>query len=221
VSDSRPGLGIAGAYDAWAAVYDTDANRTRDLAATVLRRAPVNVAGRRVLEIGCGTGANTEWLAERSASVLAVDFSGEMLRRAEARVRAETVRFVAHDLRSAWPLPDGSVEVVIAMLVLEHVESLLPVFAESARVLASGGEVFVSELHPMRQLAGQQAEFAHPKTREPVRVPAFLHETSEYVNAGLAAGFEVTHLGEWRDPEAPRPAPPRLLSVSFRRRSAR
>ena len=84
----------------------------------------------------------------------------------------------------------GSVGIVIALLVLEHVESLLPVFAESARVLASGGEVFLCELHPMRQLAGQQAEFVHPKTKEPVRVPAFLHETSEYVNAGLAAGFE-------------------------------
>jgi malonyl-CoA O-methyltransferase len=179
------------------------------------------VAGRRVLEIGCGTGANTEWLAERSASVLAVDFSGEMLRRAEARVRSAGVRFVEHDVRSAWPLPDGSAEVVIAMLVLEHVESLLPVFAESARVLGPGGEVFLCELHPMRQLAGQQAEFVHPKTREPVRVPAFLHETSEYVNAGLASGFEVTHLGEWRDPGAPRTATPRLLSVCFRLRSAR
>jgi malonyl-CoA O-methyltransferase len=221
VAEPRAGLDVAGAYDAWAAAYDSDHNRTRDLAAAVLRRGPLKLAGRRVLEIGCGTGANTGWLAERSASVVALDFSAEMLRRAEARVRAETVRFVAHDLRSAWPLPDGSVEVVIAMLVLEHVESLLPVFAESARVLASGGEVFVSELHPVRQLAGQQAEFVHPKTREPVRVPAFLHETSEYVNAGLAAGFEVTHLGEWRDPEAPRTSPPRLLSVCFRRRSAR
>jgi ubiquinone/menaquinone biosynthesis C-methylase UbiE len=221
VADGRAGLDVAGAYDAWAAAYDTDHNKTRDLAATVLRRGPLKLAGRRVLEIGCGTGANTGWLAERSASVVALDFSAEMLRRAEARVRSDTVRFVEHDLRSAWPLPDGSVEVVIAMLVLEHIESLLPVFAESARVLASGGEVLLCELHPMRQLAGQQAEFVHPTTKEPVRVPAFLHETSEYVNAGLAAGFEVTHLGEWRDPEAARTATPRLLSVSFRLRSAR
>jgi ubiquinone/menaquinone biosynthesis C-methylase UbiE len=221
VAESRPGLDVAGAYDAWAPAYDTDANRTRDLAATVLRRGPLNVAGRRVLEIGCGTGANTVWLAERSESVLALDFSGEMLRRAAARVRADGVRFVEHDLRSAWPLPDASVEVVVAVLVLEHVESLLPVFAESARVLGNGGEVFLCELHPMRQLAGQQAEFVHPRTKEPVRVPAFLHETSEYVNAGLAAGFEVTHLGEWRDPESPRTATPRLLSVCFRLRRAR
>jgi malonyl-CoA O-methyltransferase len=221
VADPRPGLDVAGAYDAWAELYDTDANRTRDLAAAVLRQAPLDLAGRRVLEIGCGTGANTEWLAERSGSVLAMDFSGEMLRRAEARVRSGTVRFVERDLRAAWPLPDGSADVVIAMLVLEHVESLLPVFAESARVLGRDGEVFCCELHPMRQLAGRQAEFVHPKTGEPVRVPAFLHETSEYVNAALAVGFEVTHLGEWRDPGSPRTAPPRLLSVRFRLRSGR
>lgn len=221
MAESRLGSEVAGAYDAWAEAYDTDVNRTRDLAAAVLRQASLDLAGRRVLEIGCGTGSNTEWLAERSGSVLAMDFSGAMLRRAAARVRAGGVRFVEHDLRAAWPLPDGSVEVVIAVLVLEHVESLLHVFAESARVLCGGGEVFLCELHPMRQLAGRQAEFVHPQTGEHVRVPAFLHETSEYVNAGLAAGLEVIHLGEWRDPEAARTAPPRLLSVRFGRRRAR
>jgi malonyl-CoA O-methyltransferase len=49
--------------------------------------------------------------------------------------------------------------------------------------------MFLCELHPMRQLQGHQAEFTHPRTGERVRVPAFLHATSEYVNAGLRAGF--------------------------------
>jgi malonyl-CoA O-methyltransferase len=196
-------------------VYDVDENRTRDLAVAVLRRAPLRLAGRAVLEIGCGTGANTAWLAERSGSVLGLDLSREMLRRAEARVRAAHVRFARHDVRAAWPVGDGSVGVVIAMLVLEHVEHLPPIFAEAARVLDRGGELFLCELHPARQWQGRQAEFTHPATGEPVRVPAFLHETSEYVNAGLAAGLALAHLGEWRDPEAPRTALPRLLSARF------
>ena len=65
---------IAAAYDRWAETYDTDLNRTRELAAAVLRQSNLKLAGRNVIEIGCGTGHNTEWLAERASSVLAMDF---------------------------------------------------------------------------------------------------------------------------------------------------
>ena len=52
----------------------TISNRTRELAAEVLRQRGLAVAGRDVLEIGCGTGRNTQWLDEHARSVLALDF---------------------------------------------------------------------------------------------------------------------------------------------------
>ena len=57
-----------------------------------------------MVEIGCGTGRNTEWLAERAASVLAVDFSEGMLQQAKSRVRSPRVRFQQHDIRYGWPV---------------------------------------------------------------------------------------------------------------------
>jgi ubiquinone/menaquinone biosynthesis C-methylase UbiE len=210
-------LDIAAAYDQWAEVYDIDPNRTRELAAAVLRQAELNLAGGDVLEIGCGTGVNTLWLAERAASVLALDFSTEMLRHAQARVRSSRVRFVQHDVRFTWPLADASVDLVLFALVLEHIEDLELIFTESARVLRSGGEIFLGELHPMRQLQGHQAQFTHPRTGDRVRVSAFLHDTAEYVNVGVRAGFSLVQIGEWRDLDASRSALPRLLSLHFRR----
>jgi len=191
---------IAAAYDGWAEMYDTNANRTRDLAAVVLRQTRLDLAGRDVLEIGCGTGSNTQWLVEQSRSVLALDFSRGMLQHAQARVRSSRVRFVQHDVRAAWPLAEASIDVVVAILVLEHIEHLQSIFAESGRMLRPGGELFLCELHPMRQLQGQQAEFIHPGTGERVRVPAFLHDTSEYVNGGLRAGFKLVHMGVMSNP---------------------
>jgi ubiquinone/menaquinone biosynthesis C-methylase UbiE len=208
---------IAAAYDDWAKAYDTDANRTRDLAGAVLRQAALEVAGRDVLEIGCGTGSNTQWLACHSRSVIAVDFSKEMLRRAESRARASHVRFVQHDVRSPWPIAAASVDVIIATLVLEHVEHLEPVLAESARVLRSGGEMFLCELHPVRQLQGHQAQFTDPRTGDRILVQAFLHDTSEYVNLARQVGFQLLHMGEWRDPDRTQRTPPRLLSLHLRR----
>ena len=210
---------IAAAYNEWAETYDTDHNRTRDLAAQILRQAHLNFADRRVIEVGCGTGRNTEWLSQLAAGpreIVALDFSEEMLARARVRVHDPRACFVQHDVRTAWPLADSSADVVIAMLVLEHVEHLEPVFAEAFRTLNAGGELFICELHPVRQLLGGQAQFTSTQTGEHRRVPAFLHNTSEYVQAGLSCGFELLHLGEWRDADALRSDFPRLLSLHFR-----
>ena len=206
---------IAAAYNDWAETYDIDRNRTRDLAAETLRQVNLNLDSRKVIEVGCGTGRNTAWLAEHAAEIVGLDFSEAMLARARARVNVPRVHFLQHDVRSTWPLADASAEVVIAMLILEHVEHLETVFAEAARALTIRGEFFVCELHPMRQHAGGQAQFSNPKTGKQQRVTAFLHDVSDYVNVGLACGFELQQLGEWRDADAPANSQPRLLSLLF------
>ncbi len=210
---------IASAYDDWAETYDNDPNRTRELAAKVLRQVGLKFAGRNVIEVGCGTGRNTEWIAQQAGNILGLDFSEGMLRQARARVSNPRVRFVRHDVRTTWPVPDASADLVIAMLILEHVDDIVPMIAEAARALTAGGELFICELHPMRQLLGGQAQFTSAKTGEHQRVLAFMHDVSDYVNAGLALGFELVSLGEWRDLDAPRSTAPRLLSLLFRLRA--
>ena len=151
--------------------------------------------------------------------IVALDFSEAMLARARARVDDPRVRFIQHDVRNAWPLADGSADVVIVMLVLEHVEHLQPVFAEAARTLRDKGDLFICELHPKRQLMGKQAQFTSVRTGAHTLVPAFLHNVSDYVNAGLSSGFELMSLGELRDADALPNDPPRLLSLHLRRNS--
>ena len=208
---------VAAAYDRWAATYDIDANQTRELAAAALRQQNLKLADRDVIEIGCGTGRNTQWLIEHGAQVVAFDFSPGMLRLAKERVNSPPTRFVQHDINRAWPTADASADLVIAMLVLEHIKELQPVFAEAARTLRRGGELFICELHPFRQMSGRQAEFTDPQTGEVERVAACLHDVSEYVNTGLGLRFELLHLGEWRDSGARPNDLPRLLSIHFRK----
>ena len=100
-------------------------------------------------------------------------------------------------------------------LVLEHVADVRPVFAHARRALAPGGTLFVSEFHPFRQLLGRQARFASANAEE-IKIPAFVHDTADFVGAGLAEGLQLTQLSEWRDDGADPSAPPRLLTLTFR-----
>src|SRR5438105_14853873 len=117
----RPSLpdNVATTYDRWAASYDADKNATRDLDAVVVRRAPLDLAGGDILELGCGTGKNTVWFAEHARSVVALDFSEAMIARAHERLATANVKFLRHDVRELWPVPAASVDVVAANLILE------------------------------------------------------------------------------------------------------
>ena len=66
---------VQAAYDIWSQTYDQDKNATRDLDAVVMRAQPFELAHANVVEIGCGTGKNTEWLAREAAEVVALDLS--------------------------------------------------------------------------------------------------------------------------------------------------
>jgi ubiquinone/menaquinone biosynthesis C-methylase UbiE len=180
-----------------------------------LRKVNLSIAERAIVEIGCGTGRNTEWLATQAASITALDFSQEMMGRAQARASDSHVRFIKHDVSTAWPLANASANLIIAILILEHVEHLETVFAEASRVLRSRGELFICELHPMRQLMGGQAQFSNTQTGERELVPAFLHNVSDFVNGGLSAGFDLRRLDEWRDADSASDSIPRLLSLLF------
>ncbi|MFN8165645.1 MAG: class I SAM-dependent methyltransferase [Bacteroidia bacterium] len=71
------------AYNLWANQYDTNENKTRDLEALSLRETLSQMYFNHALELGCGTGKNTEWLVERVNTLTAVDFSTEMLAKAK------------------------------------------------------------------------------------------------------------------------------------------
>lgn len=206
---------VARDYDRWAASYDADKNATRDLDALVVRRAPLTLDGKDVLELGCGTGKNTGWLASRARHVIAMDFSLGMIARAHERVGSANVRFVKHDVCDPWPVESDAVDLVVANLILEHVHDLEPVFFEANRVLRPGGQLFVCELHPYRQLTGTRAQFKDPRTGETVVLTAHVHTIGEYVNGAIRAGFSVREIGEALEDDAPPESPPRLISLLF------
>ncbi len=207
---------IADAYDQWAAQYDTNQNKTRDLEGHALRTLLGSIERPlgRVLEIGCGTGKNSEWLAARAQQVLGVDFSLEMLARAQAKVTAENISFQYADITRPWEFATQKIDLVTFSLVLEHVEDLRFVFGQACANTKPGGLVYVGELHPFKQYQGSQARFDTPAGR--VEVPVHQHHVAEFFLLAKAAGLHLLDLREWFDEEAPT-APPRILTLLFQK----
>ena len=106
-----------------------------------------DVSGKRVLEVGCGTGPLTEWLVDRGAAVVACDVSAAMLEIARSRV-GDRVELHHHDLAEPLTfLEDASVDLVVASLVFHYLRDWVPPLRELHRVLRAhrfGGDVDTS-----------------------------------------------------------------------------
>ena len=208
-------MSIEKAYDAWATRYDTDRNRARDLDSTSTAATLSNYSFQRVLELGCGTGKNTEWLLNRVERIIGLDFSQAMLDIAKEKMANNRARFIKADLTSEWNIDAQWADLVTSSLTLEHIEKLDPVFEQSNRTLAENGLFFISELHPYKQYEGCGARFESEKGT--VNIEAFTHHLTDYISSAKTNGFELLEMREWFDSPA-RGEIPRLISFLFRKK---
>jgi ubiquinone/menaquinone biosynthesis C-methylase UbiE len=103
------------------------------------------VGHRRCVEIGCGSGRMTRWLAEQFDHVVALDVSEAQLQTA-AKVLGDHGKNVTLTLvaEPAIPLPDASCDAVFTCEVLQHLDSIRPIVAymrEAFRILEVGGSI--------------------------------------------------------------------------------
>jgi SAM-dependent methyltransferase len=107
-----------------------------------------DVAGRHILDAGCGSGPLTAALRDRGAVVTGIDSSAQMLALARRRL-GEDVALQVVDLRDPLPFGDEAFDDVVASLVLHYLEDWGPPLAELRRVLKPGGRLILSVEHPV------------------------------------------------------------------------
>jgi SAM-dependent methyltransferase len=137
-------------YDSFAEAYNAE-TESNLINGYYMRPAVVNlagdVAGRRILDAGCGAGPISAMLRDRGASVAGFDSSAKMLELARKRLGPDADLRVA-DLAGPLPYSDGAFDDVVAALVLHYLEDWAGPLAELRRVLRSGGRLIVAVDHP-------------------------------------------------------------------------
>ncbi|WP_299762173.1 class I SAM-dependent methyltransferase [uncultured Pontibacter sp.] len=203
-------MSIQQAYNSWAPQYDTNKNRTRDLEAVALRNTLASIDFDACLEIGCGTGKNTEWLVRKALHITAVDLSEEMLERARIKVGSNKVDFIQADITKRWSFATQPYDLVSFSLVLEHIANLDYTFKQTAAVLKRGGYAYVGELHPFKQYTGTKARFNTAQGTQ--EVECYTHHVSDFVRAAKQHGLRLLGLNELFD-NNDRSSVPRILTI--------
>lgn len=106
----------------------------------------VPLAGKHVVDVGCGDGSMTRLMARQGAHALGVECGARQLAKARAAQPVADERIV-EGVAQALPAEDGSVDLVVFFNSLHHVptDATGQALAEAARVLKPGGLLYVSE----------------------------------------------------------------------------
>jgi SAM-dependent methyltransferase len=184
-------LPVLDGYAAWAPFYDADGNPLIAIEEPVMQAWYGLLEGRKVLDLGCGTGRHTLPLAMAGASVVAIDGSDEMLARARHKLRGFPVTWFRHFIPAPLPFEDASFDLIVMGLVAEHVENLGGVLTEAARVARPGGRCLLSSLHPARTAQGQRARFIDPVTGDRRHIATIHRSIEEYLAIAESAGWTL------------------------------
>ncbi|WP_181772776.1 class I SAM-dependent methyltransferase [Amycolatopsis pittospori] len=204
------------AYDGFAEAYTAE-NETSLNNAYYERPATLalagDVAGRRILDAGCGSGPLFAALRDQGAVVSGIDASAGMLEHAKRRLGADADLRVA-DLADPLPFPDDTFDDVIASLVLHYLQDWGPTLAEMRRVLKTGGRLIASVNHPtadycIERMAGRRpdyfeiynATFEFELRGQTARMSFWNRPLHAMTDAFTAAGFRISAIGE------PQPVP--------------
>lgn len=168
-------LSARDAYRLWAPTYGE--NAVTFLEDQLVTTLGPSVAGRRLLDVGCGTGMRLG--AADAALAVGVDLSCDMLQRATGLKAAADIRKL--------PIATAAFDLVWCRLMIGYVRDLGAAYAELARVCRLRGTVVVTDFHPDAVAAGH---------RQTVRDPdGGRHDIEHHVHTPAAHITAATHAG--------------------------
>jgi cytosine/adenosine deaminase-related metal-dependent hydrolase/SAM-dependent methyltransferase len=188
VRSSEAGLRNRQAFAAWAPVYDAQLNPLLSLEERYLKRILLRIAGRSVLDAGCGTGRWLRHLDDHAPrSLKGIDPSEQMLCVAAGkRTSADLVIGSCEDTR----FPGLSFDLILSSFVLSYVGDLSRCAAELNRIARPGCDLFLSDMHPeTQQQLGWERSFVHGDHK--IELRARNYKLAEIIDGFTLGGWEL------------------------------
>ena len=173
------------------------------------RALPSKLAGKRILDVGCGDGRLAARFVASGATVVGVEPSAPM---ADAAERRHLAQFTLHRVSAEKMLVPGPFDAAVAWMSLDHCEDLPRALRLIANVLRPGGRLIACTEHAMRTApmdrirwtedAGRVRDYHQPGWRDfywfgrPEPVPVFHRSIGDWVSLAERTGLRTVHLAE-------------------------
>ena len=164
------------------------------------------VAGRRAIDLGCGTGRHAVLLAGRFEQVDAIDVSGPMIDLANARRPRPNITYRQADLCDVDGA--GHYDLVLSVLTLHHVPDLHVALAHIRTLVAPGGRAVVADLYGLASAYRGPGRFVRRMVNRLMPLRPRLHALAihrlgaDLIRRGPATAWEIYRLStrrEWLD----------------------
>ncbi|HEX9037762.1 MAG TPA: class I SAM-dependent methyltransferase [Ktedonobacterales bacterium] len=164
------------------------------------------VEGRAILEVGAGNGYFAPLLlrrfsGQRPARVVISDQSQTQLDIAQAEFRAEGVEYLRLDVRDAYPFPDATFDLILAIMLFNELTAteMRAALGEARRALTPSGQLLMAVTHPdfVHALGRKDAltDFGHGLAAMPgaegLRLPVSRRPKQVYLDALRERGFSA------------------------------
>ena len=178
------------------------------------------VAGKRVVELGCGFGHMSRWLAAAGArDVVGYDLSEKMLARARAATDDPSIDYRRADLETLVLAP-SSADLVVSSLTLHYLADFARLATMLQDAIVPGGDLVFSVEHPVYAaravpewvpvddgheafaIAGYSVEGPRQTDWIVDGVVKYHRTIATMLNTLTAAGFNYRAMDEWRPSEA-------------------
>ena len=161
-------------YDKYASVYDKKNDFLNQFEGEIILKMIRGIDGKKVLDVGCGTGRLIKKLLERNSIVTGIDVSEEMLK--IARKKFKSTEFVEGDAEKL-PFKDESFDIVTASFLIVHLKNLRKFFDEAYRILKPGGTFIVTNINQ------RKAPKLKTANNEDVIITSFYHIPDHVISA--------------------------------------
>jgi 2-polyprenyl-3-methyl-5-hydroxy-6-metoxy-1,4-benzoquinol methylase len=200
-----------------------------------LRALLPEIAGKRVVDLGCGFGQLSRWLGDAgAASVLGIDLSEKMLARAVTETTDPAVTYRRANLDELVLQPQ-SADLIVSSMALHYVEDFGRISAMLFDALAPGGQLVFSVEHPIYAARAEPEWVAAADGRQAFAIADYLiegrrvtnwivdgivkfHRTiGTMLNILVDAGFEYGAVDEWKPSDAQFAAHPEWRTTELTR----
>ena len=169
-------------YDLYASSYDENFMYLNSFEKTSVEKLLGDLKGKRVLDIGCGTGRIIQMLREHGAEIVALDISEEMVKAVSQKFPG--MECVVGDSDNL-PFEDGSFDMVLGLFWIVHLKDLRKSFEEVYRVLKNGGRFILSNINQ------KKAPKLKTKTGGEIVIASYYHMPKTVAEALEYSYFDV------------------------------